>query len=603
MIVMEENRFPYGKTGILSLGMFATNMALSVFVIYVPLFVRRNFLATFSDSTMINTVVGFVMILDNIVALFIQPAVGAWSDRIWVKKLGRRMPFIIVGIPLSAFFLGMIGTFEETLIWLLVAITFFNISMAIFKSPVLALIPDFLPQSFRSQGSGVVSVVGGVASILGLFLTAYLYEIQHELAFWAIAAIMIFCLIILIFNVHEDPDRYAVSDEAERGFGKIFKNLRKEDNNALIYALIAVFFNQCGYQVAESFLSSYVVSVLEFSETQANYVLGTLAIFAILAAIPAGLLGKKYGARNAALFGVILFCLSTIPIAIFSLVSPEIVQRIFTLNSFTIDFSFFLILAQVLLLGFSMTLISINLLVVIWDMASKRKIATYTGYFYLFAHSAAIISPFLAGIIFDFIERTFSINGLQGLFAYVDFMYLGAIFALFKVRKIQKTHVQSLSPEERELLQKKAKKRTTLLLPWILFGFGARENPLKAKRKELKKDLKMFEDNFEEFMKDGDLSKQQLKQAIKALRKEHRKEIKAFKRHLLNSRRAKSVQKSILEEDLKLFEERFMEFVKDGDLKKRQYREDIKALKQEHKRELKEMKKKLMKGEKIEARK
>src|SRR3954453_1336797 len=36
----------------------------------------------------------------------IQPVVGAWSDRIWTR-LGRRRPFMLVGIPLSAAFMAI----------------------------------------------------------------------------------------------------------------------------------------------------------------------------------------------------------------------------------------------------------------------------------------------------------------------------------------------------------------------------------------------------------------------------------------------------------------------------------------------------------------
>src|SRR3989442_10980732 len=36
----------------------------------------------------------------------IQPVVGAWSDRIWTR-LGRRRPFMLIAIPLSALFMAI----------------------------------------------------------------------------------------------------------------------------------------------------------------------------------------------------------------------------------------------------------------------------------------------------------------------------------------------------------------------------------------------------------------------------------------------------------------------------------------------------------------
>ncbi|MCC6298390.1 MAG: hypothetical protein IT314_03775 [Anaerolineales bacterium] len=49
----------------------------------------------------------FFMTLDNIAALFSQPPAGAWSDRIRTP-LGRRIPFIIIGAPITELAFGLI---------------------------------------------------------------------------------------------------------------------------------------------------------------------------------------------------------------------------------------------------------------------------------------------------------------------------------------------------------------------------------------------------------------------------------------------------------------------------------------------------------------
>ncbi|MDB5076414.1 MAG: MFS/sugar transport protein, partial [Chloroflexi bacterium] len=36
----------------------------------------------------------------------VQPMIGAWSDRVWTA-LGRRRPFMIVAVPLSALFMAL----------------------------------------------------------------------------------------------------------------------------------------------------------------------------------------------------------------------------------------------------------------------------------------------------------------------------------------------------------------------------------------------------------------------------------------------------------------------------------------------------------------
>jgi len=151
-------RFPYGKATLLSAGYFTSSLTWSVYNVFVPLFARANLIAAIGHKPIINTLVGVIMILDNFAALFLQPYIGELSDRTWIPKLGRRMPFIILGIPLAAIFFGLIGNFYNVFYMLLISIIGFNVSMAFYKTPVMSLIPDNIPTQFRSQGSGILNI-------------------------------------------------------------------------------------------------------------------------------------------------------------------------------------------------------------------------------------------------------------------------------------------------------------------------------------------------------------------------------------------------------------------------------------------------------------
>ncbi len=90
------------------------------------------------------------MTLDNIAALFIQPPVGAWSDRLRTK-IGRRMPFILIGAPIGAVAFGIIPL--AGILPLFVACTSTLIlSMAIWRTPVVALMPDITPSGKTIPG-------------------------------------------------------------------------------------------------------------------------------------------------------------------------------------------------------------------------------------------------------------------------------------------------------------------------------------------------------------------------------------------------------------------------------------------------------------------
>jgi len=57
--------------------------------------------------------VGLIMGLDNLVGVFVQPVMGNASDNTRTKW-GRRMPYIIIGIPVSALFFALVA-FENSL--------------------------------------------------------------------------------------------------------------------------------------------------------------------------------------------------------------------------------------------------------------------------------------------------------------------------------------------------------------------------------------------------------------------------------------------------------------------------------------------------------
>ena len=61
-----------------------------------------------------ETIVGVIMSLDNILALFLLPIFGSLSDKVNTKH-GKRMPFIIVGTILAIIFLMILPFAQSTL--------------------------------------------------------------------------------------------------------------------------------------------------------------------------------------------------------------------------------------------------------------------------------------------------------------------------------------------------------------------------------------------------------------------------------------------------------------------------------------------------------
>ncbi len=509
---MSEQRFPYFKSTMVSFGYFTNNLTWSAFNIFVPLILSDNLKALLGDVPYINTLIGLIMILDNIASIIIQPYIGALSDRIWIAKLGRRMPFVIIGIPLAAFFFGLIGTFQSTMFVVLIGICGFNISMAFYKSPVMSLVPDLLPREYRSQGAGVLNVVGGVASISGLLIVSSLIVNHSKFAFWALSIIMIICLGILLLTVREKKDIEIEKREKKIGLFSSIKRIVKDRNLPLIFMLCSVFFHTAGYSVVETFISRYSTELLGFHPSTAGKILAAFIGFTVIAALPAGLVGKRIGALNAVVIGIVGFTVSLIPLTIFSLLPDlTIMKDVLTLNTlqspiFTLQFLLYFLI--IFIMGFSYLLLSINSIVVIWNFAPDKETATYTSFFYVALHLAAILSPFIAGSIFDLYAFNLFKNGddtsgLRIMFVYAIVCFMLTIIFISLVKVFRNKQLREIGDKETYIRHRLEQKEYPLeYIPMLLFGIGTRRrNAILVLRKEHQEEQKDIDEKIRKLRK------------------------------------------------------------------------------------------------------
>src|SRR5512133_468568 len=191
-------KFNYGKIFLLGFGFFGVSVIWTVYNAFVPIFLADKFHLT-------PIFIGFFMTLDNIAALFIQPPVGAWSDRLRTP-IGRRMPFILIGAPVAAVAFGLIPV--AGLLPLFSACTIsMLLSMALWRTPVVALMPDVTPSQFRSQANGIINFMGGVGAIIATLGGAALYKMNQAYPFWLGSGLMVLSMLLLFAFVRE-PKEY-----------------------------------------------------------------------------------------------------------------------------------------------------------------------------------------------------------------------------------------------------------------------------------------------------------------------------------------------------------------------------------------------------------
>ena len=187
----EEKKFSYPKTFLLGFGFFGVSVIWSVYNAYVPLMLHGRYGLSAGW-------IGFFMVLDNIAALLIQPPLGVLSDRLRTP-LGRRLPFVLLGAPIGVIAFGFIPL-ASALPLFIMACVILLLSMAFWRTPIVALMPDITPSKSRSQANGVINLMGGLGAVLSFAVGAKLYQANPAYAFWmGSGLVLVSSALVLIF--------------------------------------------------------------------------------------------------------------------------------------------------------------------------------------------------------------------------------------------------------------------------------------------------------------------------------------------------------------------------------------------------------------------
>ena len=376
-------KFNYGKIFLLGFGFFGVSVIWTVYNAFVPLFLANKF-------DLAPAFIGFFMTLDNIAAIFIQPPVGAWSDRLRTP-IGRRIPFILIGAPIGALVFGIIPL--ASILPLFVACTStLLISMAFWRTPVVALMPDITPSQYRSQANGIINLMGGIGTIIASLVGSTLYEIDIAFPFW-MGSVLVILAALLVFIFIKEPKEYAIGEKEPNMFESLRELMASEDKSG-IRILWAIFFWFLAYSGIEAFLTLYATRYVGIPEGDAGRLLGHIGLFFVIFAFPAGLLGSRIGRRLTISIGIILmalliFGLFILPPATLS----TLITRLPVLGNIRVV-SLFLMPA-----GIAWALININSLPMVVDMTTAARIGTFTGLYYLFSTFSAIVGPNLNGLL------------------------------------------------------------------------------------------------------------------------------------------------------------------------------------------------------------
>lgn len=369
-----------------------------------------------------DTLSGAIMALDNIFALFMLPLFGAWSDRVNSKR-GKRTPFIFVGTILSCVFMLILpaAANRQNLILFVCMLLLTLMSMSIFRSPAVSLMPDVTPKPLRSGGNAIINLMGAVGIIMALGFIMVLVgdgrQPNYEPLFIAIAAVMLISLAILLLKVDEnrfvaeriaEEEAWGLEEEAEEVDAQGKAVLPKDVRRSLIFLLLSVAFWYMAYNGVTTAFSKYATEVWGMEGGGFAGALMVASVGALISFVPVGIISSKLGRKRVILFGVLL------------LAGSFFAGFLFKTPNFGINIVF-------LLVGVAWAAINVNSYPMVVEMCKGSDIGKFTGMYYTFSMAAQVLTPMLSGF---FLEHV----GYRTLFPYATVFSLVAFCTMLLVK-------------------------------------------------------------------------------------------------------------------------------------------------------------------------
>ena len=258
-----------------------------------------------------DLLIGFLSSTRSLEGALIQPTVGALSDRTWTR-LGRRRPFILVAIPLSALFFLAAGS-ASSLVQLAVLIFLFSIFFNTAVDPYAALLPDIAPLHQRGLLSGLATATQLISSVALLLLVAsgsgngavpaWTYDV--------VAAILVVSFGVTVLGVREQRERTEPAPTVGRVPWRASLAAILVHRQAVRY-LGTLFVYQFGLNAILPYLVLFITDEIHESQQTGLILSATLLLVMAISAVVFGRLADRIGTRLVLALGWALLAASAV---------------------------------------------------------------------------------------------------------------------------------------------------------------------------------------------------------------------------------------------------------------------------------------------------
>lgn len=365
-----------------------------------------------------ETLTGTIMAADNVLAIFLLPLFGALSDKTDIR-FGRRMPFIVTGTVLAVIFLMLLPIADRQVNVVLFIVSLFAllVSMGLYRSPAVALMPDLTPNKLRSKGNAIINLMGAVGGVYTLIMIKLLVgkgdRPDYMPLFVSVAALMVISVGILVITIsekkieakvaaeikaYEDSTGLKVETEdtieeeqlleaeknsSDENKGKTVKmQMPPEVKRSMAFLLTSIFLWFTAYNAVTTAFSRYTKVVWHLEGGGFADCLMVATVAAILSYVPIGNLAGRIGRKKTILVGIVLMSICYFA-AIFVGQYHGLVNVAFAV------------------IGIGWAAINVNSYPMIVEMSKGSDIGKFTGTYYTFSMAAQILTPILSGFLLE----------------------------------------------------------------------------------------------------------------------------------------------------------------------------------------------------------
>ena len=297
------------------------------------------------------------------------------------------------------------------------------ISMATFRTPAVALMPDVTLKPLRSKANAIINLMGNAGGIIVLGIGSVLAISKVQNAYMSytgvyaiVGGIMLTALTIFLLTVKEpkwvaemqaESIRLGLDKAEEDAAPGAGKKLSRAEFKSLCFLLASIVLWFFGYNAITSKYTVYAQNVLDKDATT-TLLLANVA--AIVSYLPVGMVASKLGRKKTILAGVAMLFTAFFGGCFMTASSPN-----------------WLMTAMFILAGVAWATINVNSFPMVVEMCSGADVGKYTGYYYTASMAAQSLTPTVSGVFMDKVAMT-------SLFPYASFFVGLAFFTMLMVR-------------------------------------------------------------------------------------------------------------------------------------------------------------------------